>query len=109
MCFRRSTARRSWIYLVFMNSVWVWIPLVLLLDSFFKIVAACERSKIDLADEQYVATVAHCAHTPYIVAPKPAPTRPALAHRPIAKVWWLLTLLVLVAYLVLVPAVIMSV
>jgi hypothetical protein len=43
-----------WVYLVFMNSVWVWIPAVLLIDSCLKIVDACGKAKVDLSDEQYV-------------------------------------------------------
>lgn len=46
-----STFKFFWIYLVFMNGVvWVWIPLVLLIDSGKKTVAAFAVSGIDTTD-----------------------------------------------------------
>ena len=42
-----SSFELLWIYLVFMNGLWVYIPLILLFDSSVAIVQACSRSKIE--------------------------------------------------------------
>ena len=93
----------SWVYLVFMNGVWVWIPLVLLLDSFYKISNACSVAKTDLRDDQYERERERAR------AWRRASLTLGECGRPLSKLAWYSTLLVLVAYLVLVPAVIFTV
>eukprot|EP00054_Salpingoeca_dolichothecata_P021319 m.136223 g.136223 ORF g.136223 m.136223 type:complete len:216 (-) comp23943_c0_seq2:118-765(-) len=68
-----------WVYLVFMNILWVVLPLVLLWDSSIKITRACDIAKTENKDEAG------------------------------APGWsWLLSALFLLAYVILVPAVLLN-
>eukprot|EP00123_Amoebidium_parasiticum_P015472 comp22989_c1_seq1/m.36597 comp22989_c1_seq1/g.36597 ORF comp22989_c1_seq1/g.36597 comp22989_c1_seq1/m.36597 type:complete len:214 (-) comp22989_c1_seq1:402-1043(-) len=49
----------KWVYLFFMNGVWVWIPAILLWDSGKRITDACYKAKTELHDEGGVSKVWH--------------------------------------------------
>eukprot|EP00698_Gefionella_okellyi_P018704 TRINITY_DN5643_c0_g1_i3.p1 TRINITY_DN5643_c0_g1~~TRINITY_DN5643_c0_g1_i3.p1 ORF type:complete len:214 (+),score=18.56 TRINITY_DN5643_c0_g1_i3:109-750(+) len=50
-----STFKFTWIYLFFMNTVWVWIPLVLSVDSVVQIIRACDQAKIEQSPKSGVS------------------------------------------------------
>uniref|UniRef100_A0A7S3DH16 EXPERA domain-containing protein n=1 Tax=Palpitomonas bilix TaxID=652834 RepID=A0A7S3DH16_9EUKA len=41
-----------WIYLVFMNGLWVWVPILLLVDSCLVITRACAETRSELTTER---------------------------------------------------------
>ncbi len=81
---RTSDPVLLWIYLVFMNGLWVVIPALLLWDSFSRLTDVCDvaKARLDLED----------------VPKAGAPT----------KVWWKSAAICIVLYVVLMPAIIFS-
>ena len=73
-----------WIYLVFMNGLWVVIPALLLWDSFSRLSDVCDKSaaRLDVEDMQKFS----------------APTR----------AWWRAAVFSIIAYIVLVPGILFS-
>ena len=67
------------VYLGFFNLLWVWVPLIVLYDSGAKIVAACDKAKVERDDSS-----------------------------PAGNGWWTFALASIVAYSLLVPAVILT-
>lgn len=55
----RADTLRWWIYLVFMNCLWVLIPVILLAESSVQIVAACAKAKTSAAPAALPATAYH--------------------------------------------------
>lgn len=74
-----SPARPQIVYLAFFNLLWVWVPLIVGCDSGAKIVAACDKAKVEASDDT-----------------------------PVGSGWWTFAFASIVLYSVIVPAVMLT-